>query len=345
MAVMQTPTSNYQYPIAGGTGPIFNAPVAGQATSPQAPTPNIGGLINTGKQILSAGNGTMLPSGVAQTVDKFGKSILGVGTTTPIQGPVMPGAMGPAPLGVGTQGGLSTNFSAANAGAGLAGGLLANKVFGGGTGTTVGSTIGGLAGSFLGPVGAGLGSFIGGGIGSMFGNSKPSNRLQVSGINMATGQRDLAGEKNFSQGGKKFSEQNAALRDQFAGATSDMVQFLYQNGAQPTEDIGNLVLRFGDRSGYDFFFEKPGATQQELMNMTDEQRGIQSYGRDTNALAQGLSQNVLSKFNVDPALAEQAKARFMGSLNPQGQSQQGAPIPMVAPPKTFKEFMQEKGNK
>jgi len=87
------------------------------------------------------------------------------------------------------------------AGAGLAGGLLSNQVFGKTSG--IGSTIGGLAGSLtpLGPLGAGIGSFLGGGVESLFGgdnNGENSGRAQ---INLGTGMSNIGGVgKTFDQG-------------------------------------------------------------------------------------------------------------------------------------------------
>lgn len=68
-----------------------------------------------------------------------------------------------------------------NLGAGLAGGLLGNAVFGETSG--IGSTLGGIAGSFV-PVpfvGTAIGSFLGAGIESLFG-SRPKNRISSAAI-------------------------------------------------------------------------------------------------------------------------------------------------------------------
>lgn len=268
--------------------------------------------------------------------------------------PVSPTVASSMPKGMTT----SAGSGLANAGAGLVGGLAANAVFGGGTGTNVGSAVGTgaamLAG--LGPVGIGIGAFLGGGLGSLFGKKKPSNKLQVGGINMATGQYDPEGSKLFSQSGNKFSEKNAAIRDAYSMASADMVKFLRDSGAQQKEEVGNLVIRAGDRSGYDYFFEKPTKSTEtvdfrgsqrnkELMNMSDSERNIQSFGKDINKFGEGLQAGILSKFNLTPEQEAQARAMFNAKVssitNPQGSAAQGMPIPMIAPKTTFDEFMQQ----
>jgi len=71
--------------------------------------------------------------------------------------------------------GLGAGGMALNAGAGIAGGILGNAVFGETSG--IGSTILGFAGSAFGPIGAAIGSFVGSGvekvITDLFGDSKP----------------------------------------------------------------------------------------------------------------------------------------------------------------------------
>ena len=347
-----------QYPVGGS---VMN-PYQGGSNQVNATgqTQDSGGgfdfLSNMPSNPLSTG--TVFNPGTAAAVDQFGQSVFGIGKIAELPGPSLPGAMGPAPNGVGVEGGLSGNFSGANMAAGAIGGFAASKVFGGGMGTNIGSTLGGIAGSFGGPIGAALGSFIGGGIGSMFGKKKPSNRLQVGGINMATGQYDTQGANLFSQKDNKFSEGNARIRDAYSMATADMVKYLRDNGAQPKEEMGNLVIRVGDRSGYDYFFEKTpqsNATQDfrgsqrnaELMNMQDSERNIQSFGKDPAKFAEGLQNGVLGKFNATPEQLEQAKKIFaakVGELSavPGTGSNLSMPIPMVAPRRSFDEFMQQK---
>jgi len=356
-----TPNVEYQYPTVP-TGGVFVPQIPSPAADgeQQSSSPDVTGLIKVGKNLVTNTGPSILPSGVANAVDDIGRSF-GVGKVMELPGPSLPNVYGPAPAGVGTQGGLSTNFSAANVGAGLAGGFAANAVFGGGMGTNVGSTLGGIAGSFGGPVGSFIGSFLGGGIGSMFGKKKPSNRLQVGGINMATGEYDSEGAKLFSQSGKKFSEGNAKIRDAYSMAAADMVKFLRQNNAEQVGEFGNLVIRVGDRSGYDYFFETPTNSTEtvdfrgsqrnaELMNKQDSERNIQSFGRDLDKFNQGLQSGILDKFKASPELAEQARQLFMqrvqelGGLPGQAQGM-SKPLamakPMVAGKKTFKEFMLE----
>lgn len=67
-----------------------------------------------------------------------------------------------------------------SAGAGFAGGLLGNSIFGGGGQSNLGATVGGTIGSVVGSyfpvlgtsIGAAIGSFLGSGLGSLFGNNK-----------------------------------------------------------------------------------------------------------------------------------------------------------------------------
>jgi hypothetical protein len=358
LPVMNVPTAPQiamQYPVGGS---IMNLNQGSQvnATGQAQDSGGFNFLSNTPSNPLSTG--TVFNPGTAAAVDQFGNSAFGIGKLAEVPGPSLPGAMGPAPNGVGVEGGLSSNFSGANLAAGAIGGFAANKVFGGGIGTNIGSTIGGIAGSFGGPIGTAIGSFIGGGIGSMFGKKKPSNRLQVGGINMATGQYDAEGSKLFSQKDNKFSEANARVRDAYSMATADMVKYLRESDATPKEEVGNLVIRVGDRSGYDYFFEKTptsNATQDfrgsqrnaELMNMQDSERNIQSFGKDANAFGEGLQNGVLSKFNATPEQLDQAKKIFAAKVNELSAAQGGGgnlsmPIPMVAPKRTFDEFMQQK---
>lgn len=369
MAIMQTPTIA---PIALPRLPSVNVGYAAGAQTPQAQDVTGSDLLRLGKGVAdvtdgasvfnNVGRATSLPSGVANAVDSFGRSV-GVGSLAPVPGPSLPNVYGPAPNGVGTANGLSGNFNAANMGAGMAGGFAANAVFGGGVGTSVGSTVGGIIGSFGGPVGAFVGSFIGGGIGSMFGKKKPSNRLQVGGINMATGEYDAEGSKLFSQKDNKYSEQNAKTRDAYSMAAADMTKFLRDSGVQPTGEIGNLVVRVGDRSGMDYFFEQPTTSAEttdfrgsqrnaELMNKTDAERNIQSFGKDPAKFQEGLQNGILEKFSATPELAEQARAIFNkrlaegGALPGQGQGTAKPlqkPMPMVAArTSTWDEYMNNK---
>lgn len=124
-----------------------------------------------------------------------------------------------------------------NAGAGLAGGWLGNKVFGQTSG--IGSTLGGIAGSFI-PIpvlGTALGSFIGSGIESLF-TSKPSDKRQVGQLDLNDLSRTYAG--SFT--GKKFSQEN---RD----AVDELLSVFAQTAQSIGGSTGGIEVSVGGRTG------------------------------------------------------------------------------------------------
>lgn len=179
----------------------------------------IGGAISS----AAASTGSVLSGGIPGVI-----GALGGGVTNLLQGAA--GLSSNLGFGAGARffTGLENNFaiagggnvglgSLATAGAGLAGGLLGNAVFGSTSG--IGSTIGGIAGSFL-PVpilGSALGSFIGSGIESLFGDSKPDFASAFQTLNFDTGgalDRELAGTGNteeLAQGLDSLSQQLSAF--------------------------------------------------------------------------------------------------------------------------------------
>jgi hypothetical protein len=350
----------YQFPV--GAAPV-QQPVFGQPSQTQPTQAQGGGVFNSvspldiASKARNLGNisNTVFNPATAKAVDAFGHSTFGIGNIAQAPGPYLPGAAAPT----GIADGLSTNFTPANAIGGFAGGFAANKVFGEGTGTSVGSTLGGIVGSFGGPLGSAAGAFIGGGIGSMF-NSKPSNRLQVGGINFDTGEYDAAGSQRFSQQGEKYSPQNASLRDTYSSAASDTIKYLRSIGAEQTTALNSLVVKVGDRSGYSYFWEPKPQSQdtvdfrgaqvnKELFEMSDADKGQKDFGKDPAAFSDGLREDILGKFNLTPEQAEEARQVFdaraatsSGGENTQQGGRLQAAIPMVAGRKTFKEYVNQK---
>lgn len=134
-----------------------------------------GGGINTLSQLYSAGK--LLP-GASNAVLNYTSNLAMQGGVT---GSIGLGLNNYANSLANAPGGL-VGGGLMSAGAGFAGGMLGNAVFGGGGQSNLGAGIGGLAGSIVGSmipvpvigpmIGSAIGSFLGSGIGSMFGNDK-----------------------------------------------------------------------------------------------------------------------------------------------------------------------------
>jgi tape measure domain-containing protein len=183
----------------GGVGVPGSAGPAGAMSS----ISGLGSLYSAASSATGIfGNSSFLTGGL----DKVG-SLLGIGNSS---------FVGPMPNG-GMAGGLSQMSSFTNgsfggtlgAGVGsLGGNFLANAILGGdrGIGSNIGGTIGAFAGSFipvpiLGPM---IGAFVGNAIGGLFGNNKPSSKLQGGNISLSGG--DATGYYGLT--GKKFSQEN-----------------------------------------------------------------------------------------------------------------------------------------
>lgn len=356
------PTLNSPYiqptisPYSYATNGLMNLPQQQRQQGQQTESGiGIGDIYDLSKKAYDLGGRSILPSGVATAIDDFGYNVFGVGQK--VAGPGLDALSGSsaaslpwatsAPAAEGVAGGLSTSFTPMNIGAGIAGGFAANKVFGGGVGTDVGSAAGGMIGSIGGPVGTLVGSFIGGGIGSLFGNKKPSNRQQVGGVDFNTGKYQKEASLAVSQSGEKFSPQNAGLRDAYANASADLIQYLRNSGAEQTEAMNQVVMLFGDRSGYEFFWEKPDMTPEEK---DPNNRKTENFGKDLGAFGEGLSDSIMSKFNLTGEQMAEAKAVFNRSLQqagPAGATQQNAAgprVPLVGGRKntTWDDYMQRK---
>lgn len=180
------------------------------------------------------------------------------------------GLLNDAGLSAGGMANASLGTLGLTAGAGLLGGFLGNKVFGGGSG--IGATIGGIGGSIFGPLGAGVGSFLGAGIDSLFGSDKTPNRGARATLDLSTGQLTTLGRQ---PGDPKFSQANF---DSVQGAAAIFAQF--------AELIGGSGASFniaqGDRRGVRLNGEK-------FANMSD-------------AIAVGLEDIIAAATDLDPVL-------------------------------------------
>jgi hypothetical protein len=342
--------------------PQVNAPQLAQPASDPVDIAQTGKTLYKG---LTSNNPTVLPTGVANAVDNFGQSVLGVGNVVPLQGPPTPGFVGPAPAGTGVEGGLSTNFSPANIAGGVAGGLAANAVFGGGTGTNVGSAIGGIAGSFI-PipfVGTALGSFIGGGIGSMFGNKKPSSKRHTASFDFSNANILDTGymEGKFSDRNDKLSKGYANLlgsitsglgvfgeKEQGVGITADNLRglgFSYGSNAPDREvkDFDQRVKNFKSEGEFlNGFFDD--FTERFGERLSQDQRNALATTDFTSGNTPEKLAELAGKLNIDPNKVLGAYQNIHGSSAATQQQQMGTPTPMVAGRQNtnWDDFMQRK---
>lgn len=156
------------------------------------------------------------------------------------------------------------------AGTGLAfGGLAASLTGGNSTGGAVGGALGGAVGNYFLPgIGGYLGGALGGVVGGMFGGGKPSSMFQGGGLNLGTGALSTSGLT-----GKKFSQQNASIRDMLLSSAAN-VSGLLGGGA------GNVNLGYGNRNGYQLGFDG-GA--------------LQSFGQDVSAFTEALFRGIADR--------------------------------------------------
>lgn len=228
--------------------------------------------LSSGASLLSNFSGG---GGFATTaLDKFG-SLFGIGNSNFI-GPMQNG---------GLAGGLSqySSFTNGSFGGGLgasAGGFIgnlgANAVFGAdrGIGANIGGSIGAIAGSFipvpiLGPI---IGSFIGNAIGGLFGNNKPSSKLQAGNVDLTTGilsGRTGLGGVDPNNPGKKFSKENYDAVTSLAAFAAQISNTL-SGGAGINKTLG---IEVGNRNGLGF---KLGEGE------------LQSFGQDKGKFIEGL---------------------------------------------------------
>lgn len=146
-------------------------------------------------------------------------------------------------------------FTPGNALAGFAGGFLANKVFGGGVGTSVGSAAGGIAGSaaagllsLAGPAGwalAALGAFAGGGIGSLFGPGRahPASTFS-SGIGKSNALNPIFKSKHMDD---QFAQGIAGYAQSILGGFSAGGMSLTGNTISGGVDDGKGFLKIADQ--------------------------------------------------------------------------------------------------
>ena len=177
-------------------------------------------------------------------------------------------------------GGGAAAGGALTGGAGIIGGLLANSLFGRGTGTSLGSTLGGIGGGLAagasagaggmmaalgavaGPIGALVGALLGGALGSVF-NKKPDKKT-------AFAQVDLQNNGDVSVGGwtgKQFSQENR-----------DAVGKLGELGKAFAAAIGgsNTLLDLAKDNRRGFWFNE------------------QNYGSDVNRLIRDMFAQILA---------------------------------------------------
>lgn len=228
--------------------------------------------VASGASLLSNFSGG---GGFATTaLDKIG-SFFGIGNSSFI-GPMQNG---------GLAGGLSQYSSFTNgsfggglgaSAAGFAGNFGANAIFGAdrGMGANIGGTIGALAGSFipvpiLGPI---IGSFIGNAIGGLFGNNKPSSKLQAGNVDLTTGElfgRTGLGGVDPNNPGEKFSKENYDAVTSLAAFAAQITNSL-SGGAGISQTLG---IEVGNRNGLGF---KLGEGE------------LQSFGQDKGKFIEGL---------------------------------------------------------
>lgn len=245
-------------PILMNIGAAFGLGTASSAASAAG-----GGGIGSILSGLSGGVGNLY-SGASQFLLN---SSYKLGTDT-----FLGGLLNNAGLSSGAMANASLSTLGLTAGAGLLGGVLGNKVFGGGSG--IGATIGGIGGSIFGPVGSGVGAFLGAGIDSLFGSDKTPNRGARLEIDLGTGQVLNTGRK---PGDEKFSQQNF---DAVQGAANVLSEFAALIGGSNAA----FNIHQGDRRG---------------VRLNGE-----SFSDMSEAIAAGLDQILKSATNLDPVLKD-----------------------------------------
>jgi len=334
--ILQNPNNTYVPPTQGMNPLLLTQLQQGGGGQPQQQQsgglsiPNLpsGNILNklTGSNPLNTLGGNL---GFATTVPTYGPGISAVSGTLPWQTPgaVIPSSVAPSiPAGLqstGTLGGSLTNATLSGTlGAAGLGGLAGNflgKIGGSSTGGSIGGAAGAAIGNMILP---GVGGFIGGGLGGVlggfFGGGKPSNRLQVGGIEMVANEIDHNGAQKFSMTGKKFSAENAQVRDAFQGYANNFTKFLRDNGATWSGGNETLVMRFGDRSGFDYYFEdRDSGTKEQIIAGHESGFGrteIQGFERNSMAMGQAMAQAIIERHDLPDNLKVKLENQDLTSL-------------------------------
>lgn len=285
--------------------PLFNANNGsgnGAWNNPTYGTPNqFGGLVqDLGMNALTKSTfGQNVTSSVTNAINNFGSTQFGIGNV--YSGSIGPTASG-APLSAtsinGASGvGLSSYLGGAGLGAGV-GGLAANLTGGNPVGGSIGGGLGGLAaaGMGFGPVGWAIGGALGGGLGGLFGGKKPSDKTQSGGVSLQTGEINPDYATKWSMTGKKFSQENASVRDKVQQGLYNFNQYLKQNGAS---------LKYGDKEDRDVIFQV-GARDGYKVWLFGEQdpKSFSNY----NDASVHMVNRMLEAYDLPPELESQIKA-------------------------------------
>lgn len=307
------PTVNYAPQIV----PVQQYNVASDP-SPQQQQPTGGG----GSFLNSVPNNPFSGSFFNGTngIDTIGTSMgFGAGNAALYSAPIGPMASG-APMaasytagantGALTGASLSQTLGAAGLGyfgGGIVSGMLGlnekTGSVGGGVGAGIGMAVGGPPGAIVGGL---LGS-IGGGL---FGNTKPSDKTQSGGVSIANGEVNRYYADSQSQTGKKFSGQNAQIRDQLENSVSSFSKFLLANGATPIwaeKENRDVIVQYGSRDGYKWWFE--GADKPN------------NYGNNYQGFSKSLMEETMQQYNIPDALKEQLSNMPMDDILKFGKAQ------------------------
>jgi tape measure domain-containing protein len=239
---------------------------------------SLGNLSSIGSSAMNLfGGGDMLGMGL----DKLG-SAFGMGEILPWSGRAAAGT------------GLSSASSLTNgsfggslggAAGGFAGNLGANAIFGQrGIGADIGGTVGAIAGSFipvpiLGPM---IGSFIGNAIGGLFGNKKPSSRMQTGSTNLETGEILARGGLR----GDKFSQENQDMVDALSGSAAAMAKLF--------NITDKLSIAVSQRYGFEF---AKGTDLKVFDTDSPLRKQFKEAGDLLEALFKDFTENTTRKFS------------------------------------------------
>jgi len=220
--------------------------------------------------LFSGGSGLLFNSGAANAVNQF----LG-GQGANFIGPAAPTALGNAAGNLGSVGGAAGAFG---------GNLLANSLFGDrGAGANIGGIIGSVVCSFI-PVpilGPAIGSFIGNTIGGLFGNKKPSDKMQLGFVDLGSGElfdRQGLGGVDPNNPGKKFSKENFDAVTRFAALAKQI--------SDAVGGTGNVRFDIGDRDGLRLKFAQNAAD----LNLSHD---VRSFGQDKSAFTEALVEGIV----------------------------------------------------
>jgi TP901 family phage tail tape measure protein len=210
----------------------------------------IGSLASGGSSILDLfrgrGGSSLIPSGIAGSIDKLGYNIFGIGQS--VVGPTTGAATGVK----GIVSGVSSNFTPGTALAGIGGSLAANLLGLSGKYSGVTGTLGGIAGSFGGPIGAAVGSFLGSALGGVFGGGKPhpaSNFGAVIGDGGSFSELTLKSKHGTTETAKALSDSLSKVTTTLTGLGFDLKGKVIQGG------VDNGQGFFG-ASGKNYLYDK-----------------------------------------------------------------------------------------